>query len=280
LVEGKLVGPSFSDVAKKYVNDAGAPARLAQKVVTGGGGVWSPLAMPPNALINESEAAAILKYVLSLADKNATSLALAGQFTPKLAEGDAGLGSVVVRAVYTDQGEEQATPLTGENVRILRSPTLNASQADVKQSVDSGGRGVVAKKDAWIGFRSVDLTGVHQLVLAAMVPESQPGGLVEIHLDSASGELLGQGKVEPREPGAAKTPSGGTPPRADAPAAGASGASRGTRGAPSVKVGVREVTGKHDLYLVFKNELTKEGARLMTLSNVRLSNERVEPEGR
>ena len=103
--------------------------------VTGGGGVWSPLAMPPNALINESEAATILKYVLSLADTNAGSLALSGTFTPKLPAGDAGRGSVIVRAVYTDQGEEQIPPLTGESVRILRSPLLSATQAEVKQQI-------------------------------------------------------------------------------------------------------------------------------------------------
>ena len=40
-------------------------------------------------------------------------------------------GSAYMRdAVYTDQGEEQAPPLTAESIRVLRSPTLNAAQAD------------------------------------------------------------------------------------------------------------------------------------------------------
>ena len=75
LVEGRLVGPSFGDIARKHGGDPEAPTRLAQKVVTGGGGVWSPLAMPPNALISEAEAAVIVKYVLSLADTNSARLA-------------------------------------------------------------------------------------------------------------------------------------------------------------------------------------------------------------
>ncbi len=316
LVEGKLVGPAFTDIARKYVNDADAPARLAQKVVTGGGGVWSPLAMPPNALINEAEAATILKYVLGLADKNAGNLALAGSFTPRLPEGDAGRGSVIVRAVYTDQGAEQATPLTAASLRVLRSPTLNAAQADVKQQTESGPRGVIAKRGSVMGFKNVDLTGVKQLEIAAtaMTTESQAGGNIQVRLDSASGDLLGEAKVEPRDPfpgrgrgggaaggaapGAAPTPAPGGI-RADAPTPsegrvtrvpGAPGG-RGGRGGPGgfnrfavpgIKVGVAEVSGKHDLYLVFSNDSAKDGAPLMNLSSVRLSAERTatQPEAR
>ena len=302
LVEGKLVGPSFSDIARKYVRDAEAPARLAQKVVTGGGGVWSPLAMPPNALINEPEAATILKYVLSLADKNAGTRELAGKFTPALAEGDAGRGSVVLRAVYTDQGEEQAAPLTGESVRVLRNPTLTAAQAEVKQQTESGNRGVIIKRGSVVGFKRVDLTGVKQLELAAIasLSESQAGGTIQLRLDSVTGTLLGEARVEPRDPfaGARRgapsastaaiaatnltrtdAPRGtsvgpaGTPPRAG-------GGARviGSRMAPrGILVDVPEVIGKHDLYLIFKNDAATDGTTLMTVASVRLSNARSSP---
>jgi len=315
LVEGRLVGPSFTDIARRYLGDADAPAHLAQKVITGGGGVWSPLAMPPNALINESEAATILKYVLSVADSSASNLALAGNFTPKLPEGDAGRGSVIVRAVYTDQGEEQATPLTGENLRVLRSPMLNAAQADVKQRMESGSRGVLAKRGSVLGFKNVDLTGVQQFEIAAMamIPDSHAGGVIQFRLDSADGDLVGEAKVEPREPfagrgrgGVGGPPSGaapvprGNPPRADAPpgagsasttapprgaAPGAPGGrgGRGARGGPNssgaagIPVDVAEVRGKHDLYLVFKNDSAQDGALLMSLTSVRLRSERTAP---
>ena len=312
LVEGKLVGPAFADVAKRYVNDAGAPARLSQKVVTGGGGVWSPLAMPPNALINESEASTILKYVLSLADTNAGNRDLAGNFTPSLPEGDAGRGSVILRAVYTDQGEEQAAPLTGEEIRVLRSPTLDAARADVRQQTEPGSRGTVTRRGSVIGFKNLDLTGVRQLELAAsaMIPESQPGGIIQVRLDSATGDLLGEAKVQPRDPfaggrrggppTAAAAAPGGNPVRTDAPPgvvvapaapprsgapAGAGGArgARGGRGgfnpfaAPGIKVDVAEVRGKHDLYLVFKNDEARDGASLMNFTSVRLSATRTAP---
>ena len=44
----KLVGPAYKDVGAKYAGDAGAPAKLAQKIKSGGSGVWGAIPMPPN----------------------------------------------------------------------------------------------------------------------------------------------------------------------------------------------------------------------------------------
>lgn len=43
----KLVGPSFKDIAAKYKGQD-ASAALAQKVRSGGKGVFGPIPMPPN----------------------------------------------------------------------------------------------------------------------------------------------------------------------------------------------------------------------------------------
>jgi cytochrome c len=47
-VDKKLVGPSFKEIAAKYAGDSTAPAKLAQKIKTGGSGVWGAIPMPPN----------------------------------------------------------------------------------------------------------------------------------------------------------------------------------------------------------------------------------------
>jgi cytochrome c len=47
-VDKKIVGPSYKEVAAKYAGDAGAPAKLEQKVKSGGSGVWGAIPMPPN----------------------------------------------------------------------------------------------------------------------------------------------------------------------------------------------------------------------------------------
>ena len=47
-VDKKMVGPSYKDVAAKYKGDAGAPAKLAEKVRAGGSGNWGQVPMMPH----------------------------------------------------------------------------------------------------------------------------------------------------------------------------------------------------------------------------------------
>jgi cytochrome c len=61
----KVVGPAYKDVAAKYRGDKAAPARLATKVMEGGGGVWGVVKMPSNPQVNEAEARKLVAWVLS-----------------------------------------------------------------------------------------------------------------------------------------------------------------------------------------------------------------------
>jgi cytochrome c len=61
----KLVGPAYKEVAKKYKGDAGAAAKLAEKVVKGGSGVWGPVPMPPNK-VSDDEAKKMVAYILAM----------------------------------------------------------------------------------------------------------------------------------------------------------------------------------------------------------------------
>ncbi|MFM2340779.1 MAG: hypothetical protein RLZZ592_432 [Pseudomonadota bacterium] len=63
-VDTKLVGPAYKDVAAKYRSDKGAAARLAEKVIKGGSGVWGPVPMPANNVTPE-EAKTLVAWVLS-----------------------------------------------------------------------------------------------------------------------------------------------------------------------------------------------------------------------
>jgi cytochrome c len=45
-IDKKIVGPAWMDVAKKYKGDAGAEAKLIDKVSKGGSGVWGKVPMP------------------------------------------------------------------------------------------------------------------------------------------------------------------------------------------------------------------------------------------
>lgn len=61
----KIIGPAYKDVAKKYKGDAGAAAKLAEKVIKGGQGVWGPIPMPPNK-VTDDEAKKMVATVLAM----------------------------------------------------------------------------------------------------------------------------------------------------------------------------------------------------------------------
>jgi cytochrome c len=63
---GKKVGPSYQDIAKKYVGQADAADRLAKKIRSGGAGVWGQMPMPPHPQVSEADAKAMATYVLGL----------------------------------------------------------------------------------------------------------------------------------------------------------------------------------------------------------------------
>ncbi|MBK1681649.1 c-type cytochrome [Rhodocyclus tenuis] len=65
----KVVGPAYGWVAKKYAGDAGAVAKLSDKVMKGGAGVWekqlgAKIPMPANN-VTKDEATTLVKWVLS-----------------------------------------------------------------------------------------------------------------------------------------------------------------------------------------------------------------------
>jgi S-disulfanyl-L-cysteine oxidoreductase SoxD len=64
-VNQKLVGPSFSDIAKKH---AGKADYLAGKIKSGGSGVWGAMPMPPQSL-NDADARTIATWLATGAAK-------------------------------------------------------------------------------------------------------------------------------------------------------------------------------------------------------------------
>lgn len=65
-VDAKRVGPAYKEVAAKYKADKGAEAKLAEKVVKGGSGVWGQVPMPPNPQVSADEAKTLVKWILAM----------------------------------------------------------------------------------------------------------------------------------------------------------------------------------------------------------------------
>lgn len=66
-MEGKLVGPGFAEVAKKYKGDAGAAAKLETKVAKGGAGVWGTMPMPAMGNVKPADIKTMVEYILAQA---------------------------------------------------------------------------------------------------------------------------------------------------------------------------------------------------------------------
>ncbi len=71
-VEKKVVGPAWEDVSKKYKGDAGAKARLVEKVKKGGKGNWTAVTggvpMPPySPRVADADIEKLVDFVLGLA---------------------------------------------------------------------------------------------------------------------------------------------------------------------------------------------------------------------
>lgn len=60
----RMVGPSWSEIAKKYKGDAKAAAMLAQKVKNGGVGNWGQVPMPAHPNLKDNELSVVVQWVL------------------------------------------------------------------------------------------------------------------------------------------------------------------------------------------------------------------------
>ena len=63
-VDKRLVGPAFKEVAARYRGEAGAEAALVERLRSGGTGNWGPLSMPANPDLPESDARALVRWIL------------------------------------------------------------------------------------------------------------------------------------------------------------------------------------------------------------------------
>lgn len=64
-VDKKLVGPAFTDVAKKYAGDKTAAKALAGKVKAGTKGAWGAIPMPPNPSVKDADIDTLVKWILA-----------------------------------------------------------------------------------------------------------------------------------------------------------------------------------------------------------------------
>src|SRR6185295_10847214 len=158
--------------------------------------------------------------------------------------------ALVLRAAYTDRGANKVPAASAEKTLVLRAPTVVVASGEFEDGVQKYKGPEVpievtigGKSGAYVGFKQLDLTGVSAIVFGAMAPEPQlhaVGGKVEVHLDSATGPLVGQ--TDAIQPSA-------------------------TMGAPAqLRAALTPTTGVHDVYFVFRNPDAPQGRSLFILT--------------
>ena len=243
-VDKKSIGPAYIDVAKKYKPGNTNIARLSEKIIKGGNGVWGEQAMAAHPQVSSNDAREMVQYILSLADAKKASLPAKGSYTP---EGKIG-GTVIISAVYTDKGANGISPQTGESTVVLRSNKIKGSAYDsqkdiMKMSVAQmgGDVAIATKTGSNVSFNDIDLTGIGSITFSAFAADDRTaGGKIEVHLDSPSGTLVGDVEV--------------------------------TKMMKPLKMTLSGQKGVHNLYLVFTNPDAKDKA-LMALLDLTFNKE-------
>jgi cytochrome c len=213
MLDAKSLGPSFNAVALKYKGNDKAQDWLVKKIANGGSGVWGDAMMPAHSSMPASELNSIVKYILSLSDKKQVqkSLPVVGSYTTNVQPGSPNKGSFIFRAAYQDKGSALAPRQTGEQVLVLRNPTVLVDNTDRNSQIEfNADRSVATSKvdGASLMLSNVDLTDIRKIQFKSA--EGGAKGTVEIRLGTADGQVIGKTTVAEKSDGVAElTPTTG-----------------------------------------------------------------------
>lgn len=201
IVDRKLVGPSFLEVAEKYHGEKHALDEVAKRIVTGSSGIWGEVPMIPHPQHGIEQSRQMAEWIFSLAEEKNESVltGLEGEFVPPKPEKvdpKKGPGVLVIEASYLDGGAAPIAPLSGSETIRLRSPKLIAREANQSEGLSIAGERAGSIQDAsWLCFENLNLTDRTKATVS--YASNGPGGTIEVRVGSPQGSLLGSIEVEP-----------------------------------------------------------------------------------
>ncbi len=212
-------GPAYDQVAAKYADDSLAAETLAQRILSGGSGLWGELAMPPHPQHTIDQTRQMVSWILSLNLESINAPKLGAQGTwmpparadsknwtvpPKPGEGIRTEGGVfVLTAEYTDKGSDAAAPLRGEAAIVLHSRKKKAALYDLSSGMEyvervEGEMGIVGyfEDGDYIVWRDMNLDSAHAIRVRAG-SLSKSNGWIELRDGSPDGALLARIDISP-----------------------------------------------------------------------------------
>jgi cytochrome c len=291
----KSVGPSFSQIAEKYDVSPRVIDTLAKRIIRGSHGVWgTDNNMPAHPSISPNDARTIVNYILSINAEMPETLPVKGSFVTRVPPDDNGRGTYIIRAAYTDQGANGLPSHTTDSVIMLRSPILSPLEAN---AIERGALRdqldeyvfLTARPNSFILFEDIDLTDIGRILFRPNwhLYDIYSGGKIEIRLGAPDGELIGTTVMEreqfnTRYRGVFGGLRNMTPeqeerskryPPIDEKKFFAPGSDKSSFTIPSM-ADLKRTEGKHNVYILFKNDTVSSEVSLFPLAEIVMMKER------
>jgi cytochrome c len=117
--DNKVIGPSFSEINKRYKPTAANMALLEKRIKNGSTGVWGKTPMPTHPELSDAQIKNMMQWIMQNASAPGVEyyIGLEGNFNLPAANKN---GAYKLTASYIDHGINNASRLEGRNVNIIK----------------------------------------------------------------------------------------------------------------------------------------------------------------
>lgn len=195
----KSVGPSYTEIAKRYNENKNALAILTQKVIDGGGGNWgTEHVMSAHPQLDFQDAAEMVRYILEINDprNQVKALPLQGSLALAAHKDEEASGVYTISAKYTDNGANGVRPLSDTEVVKLRPARMRPIDADLYVGINRWGNSFgSARNKSYLMLSNVDMTGIRKITYEYGVKNRS--GEIEVRLESLAGPVIARTSFSP-----------------------------------------------------------------------------------
>ncbi|WP_299549503.1 ThuA domain-containing protein [Seonamhaeicola sp.] len=238
----KINGPSYEEIAKKYSKED--RDYLISRIQKGGSGVWGASLMSAHPQLEIDQTGMIVDYILSLdmdAQKKPLLLPLSGTLEFKDHLNNLNDGTYILMASYIDEGIDKLpnAALSNSNQVRFEPATVSVEDAEhISEGIeiwDMDDLEILGPivHDGYVGFENVNAKGLKSITISAYYEaEIFYEGVLEVRENNPTGKIIGSSKIK----------------------------FYGEEEMFKKQLIKVSPTGEHiDLFLVFKNENTKDG---------------------
>ena len=196
-VNKKNVGPSFKDIASKYEPTDANILKLAQKVISGGNGVWGEAIMSAHPQLKEADAKQIVNWILSQNLPDSVIVPASGTIEPQKLFATHVKGNYLLKSVYSDQPVGKAISNTKEGFMLLRNIDIDPNYFSESRDIiiiDPNVRFLFPT--SFISFEHVSIDGVKSIEVTYNTENNGDSDAIEaMWFDGKARKSLGKGSL-------------------------------------------------------------------------------------